>query len=371
MRTHALATVGIAVLLATTACSVSSKDDTGPAGTPSHQGVTTGASAAPRIRDVVLVTHDSWNLPKKLVAQWEQQTGYHLVVRASGDAGKLTNKLVLTQGNPDGDVSFGVDNTFATRALKAGVFAPYTPADLPAGVSGYDVAGDGGAHLTPVDHSGVCVNVDTTWFAAHHLPAPQSLDDLVKPAYKNLFVTPGATTSSPGMAFLLATIAQYGASTGSGDGWEGYWSKLMANGAEITDGWDQAYEVEFTQGGGNGKRPIVLSYDSDPAFTVKNGQTSTKALLDTCFSEIEYAGVLTGATNVPGAEAFVNWLLSPQVQAKLPDSMYVFPVVTGTPLPPAWAKFAVPSSQPLTVSPAQIDAHREEWLQQWSDVTSR
>lgn len=365
MRTRALATMGTAVLLATTACSVSAKEDGTPTGTPSNQASQSGGSTAPKISDVVLVTHDSWNLPKKLVAQWEQQTGYHLVVRASGDAGKLTNKLVLTQGNPDGDVSFGVDNTFATRALKADVFAPYTPSTLPAGVSSYDVAGDDGQHLTPVDHSGVCVNVDTTWFAAHKIPAPQSLDDLLKPAYKNLFVTPGATTSSPGMAFLLATIAQYG------DGWQNYWTKLMANGAQITDGWDQAYEVEFTQGGGNGKRPIVLSYDSDPAFTVKNGQTSTKALLGTCFSEVEYAGVLNGAKNVPGAEAFVDWLLSPQVQAKLPDSMYVYPVVAGTALPAEWAKFAIQSPKPLTVSPTEIDAHREEWLQQWSDVTSR
>ena len=354
-----------ALVLTASACSVSTKDDNS-SGSPSSAPSNQGTGTAPKIRDVVLVTHDSWNLPKKLVAQWEQQTGYHLVVRSSGDAGQLTNKLVLTQGSPDGDVSFGVDNTFATRALKADVFAPYTPASVPAGVSQYDVAGDDGSHLTPIDHSAVCVNVDTTWFAAHKIPAPQTLDDLTKPAYKNLFVTAGASTSSPGMAFLLATIAKYG------DGWQNYWQKLMANGAEITDGWDQAYDVEFTQGGGHGKRPIVLSYDSDPAFTVqKDGSTTTKALLDTCFSQVEYAGVLTGAKNVPGAEAFLDWLLSPQVQAKLPDAMYVYPVVSGTALPADWAKYAVQPTKPLTVSPAEIDANREKWLQQWSDVTSR
>jgi thiamine transport system substrate-binding protein len=369
MKSRALATVAslTALVLGATACSVSSKDESSPTSAPSNQGASTGSTggAAPAIRDVVLVTHDSWHLPKKLVAQWEQQTGYHLVVRASGDAGRLTNKLVLTQGNPDGDVSFGVDNTFASRALDAKVFAPYTPAKVPAGVGGYDLAGDAGTHLTPIDHSGVCVNVDTTWFAAHKIPAPQTLDDLVKPAYKDLFVTPGATTSSPGMAFLLATIAKYG------DGWQGYWSKLMANGTRITDGWDQAYEVEFTQGGGGGKRPIVLSYDSSPAFTVAHGTSSTQALLDTCFNQVEYAGVLSGAKNTRGAEALVDWLLSPQVQAALPDSMYVFPVADGTKLPADWAKFAVPATAPLTVAPADIDANREKWLQQWSDVTSR
>jgi thiamine transport system substrate-binding protein len=363
MRKHALVSataVGIAAVLTTAGCSVSAKNtDDGASSAPTSH-------VTPQTKDVVLVTHDSWNMPKKLVAQFEQQTGYHLVVRASGDAGRLTNKLVLTQGNPDGDVSFGVDNTFATRALKANVFAGYKPSDLPAGASAYDLPGDNGQHLTPVDHADVCVNVDTTWFAAHHIPAPSSLDDLAKPAYKNLFVTPGATTSSPGMAFLLATIAQYG------DSWPDYWAKLMANGAEITDGWDQAYEVDFTQGGGHGDKPIVLSYNSDPAYTVqKDGTTTTKALLDTCFESIEYAGVLSGAKNVPGAQAFIDWLMTPAVQTALPGAMYVFPVADGIALPAAWKKYAAMPSNPLTVNPGEIDDHRDEWLQQWSDVTSR
>ncbi|MCA1981648.1 thiamine ABC transporter substrate-binding protein [Nocardioides nematodiphilus] len=366
MRKHAFisAAAVAALALSVTGCSVSAKDDDSNAaatGTPTSHA----SGGAAKIRDVVLVTHDSWFLPKKLIAQFEKQTGYHLVVRASGDAGKLTNKLVLTQGNPTGDVSFGIDNTFASRALTNNVFAAYTPATVPPGVSDYDVEGDDGQHLTPIDHANVCVNVDTTWFAAHHLPAPKTLDDLVDPAYKGLFVTPGATTSSPGMAFLLATIATYG------DAWPDYWTKLMANGAEIADGWDQAYEVDFTQGGGHGKKPIVLSYDSSPAFTVKDGTSTTQALLDTCFGSNEYAGVLNGAKNVPGAEAFVDWLLTPAVQSALPDSMYVFPVVAGTPLPKAWAKFAVMPTEPLAVSPTDIDAKREKWLQQWSDVTSR
>ncbi len=142
MRKHALISataLGVAVALATAGCSVSAKDsDDGSPGSRVSTGSTSGAGPTSG-GDVVLVTHDSWYLPKKLIAQFEQQTGYHLVVRASGDAGKLTNKLVLTQSNPDGDVSFGVDNTFASRALKANVFAPYTPANLPAGVSAYDV----------------------------------------------------------------------------------------------------------------------------------------------------------------------------------------------------------------------------------------
>jgi thiamine transport system substrate-binding protein len=315
--------------------------------------------------EVVLVTHDSFVLPKSLIRDFDDQSGYHLVVHASGDGGTLTNKLVLTKDNPVGDVAFGVDNTFATRALDAGVFAPYD-VSLPAGASQYLIPGDD-HRLAPIDNGNVCVNVDTTWFASHDLAAPRSLGDLVKPAYKDLLAVPGATTSSTGLAFLLGTIGKYG------DGWPAYWTKLLANGAKVTNGWSEAYETDFTQGGGHGDRPIVVSYDSSPAFTVPKGTSTstTKALLDTCFRQVEYAGVLTGAHDPKGAEAFVNFMLSPAVQKALPDSMYVFPVRTGTPLPKAWARFAVQPKHAYAVSPARITKHRDAWLQQWSDLVSR
>jgi thiamine transport system substrate-binding protein len=324
-----------------------------------------GAGQPHAATDVVLVTHESFVLPKPVIAKFEHESGYHLIVQAAGDGGTLTNKLVLTQGDPTGDVAFGVDNTFATRALDADVFAPYDAA-LPPGASRYVLPGSD-HRLAPIDNGNVCVNVDTTWFAAHHLAAPSSLDDLVQPAYHGLLAVPGATTSSTGLAFLLGTIGRYG------NGWPGYWQKLLANDALVTDGWSQAYETDFTQGGGHGDRPIVVSYDSSPADTVPKGSrtSSTKALLDTCFRQVEYAGVLTGAANVKGAEAFVRFLLSADVQKALPESMYVFPVRAGTPLPPAWAKFAVQPKHPFSVSPAEIAQNRDTWLRQWSDLVSR
>ena len=190
----------------------------------------------------------------------------------------------------------------------------------------------------------------------------------MKPAYKDLFVTPGATTSSPGLAFLLATIAAYGE-----DGWQDYWSQLMANGAKLTQGWSDAYEVDFTQGGGGGDRPIVLSYDSSPAFTVDGqGGTTTSALLDTCFRQVEYAGVLAGAQNPEGAQALVDFMLSRPFQEALPDAMYVFPVDAGAALPPDWAEFAPQPERRRTPSTRpRSREHRDEWLTDWSDVTSQ
>jgi thiamine transport system substrate-binding protein len=350
VRSIRVLVLALAVATTTTACSVIGQDS---------------SSNEPSSDRVVLVTHESFVLPKELQKKFEKESGYDLVVRASGDAGALTNKLVLTKDDPLGDVAFGVDNTFASRALDEGVFAPYA-AKLPAGADQFLLEGDDDHRLTPIDDASVCVNVDDTWFTRHAVAPPKTLDDLAKPAYRNLFVTPGAATSSPGMAFLLTTVAAYGAK------WPDYWERLMRNNTLLTEGWSDAYQVDFTQGGGKGDRPIVLSYDSSPAFTIgKDGTSTTSALLDTCFRQVEYAGVLDGAANPDGAKALVDFLLTPEVQAALPESMYVFPVDSTVELPADWARFAKQPADPFAVDPAAIAEHRDQWLRMWSDVTSR
>ena len=314
---------------------------------------------------VVLVSHESFNLPEKLLSAFESESGIDLVTRAAGDAGTLTAKLSLTKDNPTGDLAFGVDNTFASRPLDEGVFATYEPT-LPAGAA--DFALDEGAdRLTPIDVGHVCVNVDTKWFEKQSIAPPQTLADLADPTYQDLFVTPGASTSSPGMAFFLSTVAEYG------DDWPDYWTRLLDNGAKVVDGWEDAYYGDFTQGGGTGERPIVVSYDSSPAFTVPPGssESSTAALLDTCFRQVEYVGVLEGAANPAGAEAVIDWLLTEEVQSALPTAMYVFPVSDAAQVPADWAEHAVQPTAPLSVAPADIAANREQWLTEWTDVVTR
>ena len=326
-------------------------------------GTATGSDAGGR---VVLVTHESFSLPKKLVKEFEREAGIDLEVRAAGDAGTLTTKLAVTADNPTGDVAFGVDNTFASRALDEDVFAESGVA-LPAGAEEYVVPGDDGARMAPVDTGNVCVNVDTTWFEEQDLEPPATLEDLADPAYRDLFVTPSALSSSPGLAFLLATVAEYG------DDWPSYWDRLLGNGTRVVDGWSDAYFTDFTAGGGGGDRPIVLSYDSSPAFTVPKGggPSTTAALLDTCFRQVEYAGVLAGADNPEGGAAVVEWLLSEQVQAALPDSMYVFPVRDGVALPDDWQRYAEQPDDPYQLDPADIAAQRDEWLEQWRDLATQ
>lgn len=351
-----LAFAAVALALPLNACSLAGShgdDDSG------------GSGDADTPSQVVLVTHDSFALPKKLIKQFESDSGYTLKVRPSGDAGKLASTLSLTAGNPTGDAAFGVDNAFASRPLEADVFAEYDP-ELPPGADQYALD-EGGDRLFPVDTGGVCVNVDDAWFAEKGQQPPKTLDDLTDPQYRDLFVAPGAQTSSPGLAFLLATISEYG------DDWPDYWSDLMDNGAKLTSGWSDAYYVDFTAGGGKSpSRPIVVSYDSSPAFTIgKDGTSTTSALLDTCYQQVEYAGVLEGADNPDGAEELVDFLLSDEVQAALPENMYVFPVSDDVTLPEDWATFAEPAPDPFRMDPQEVADNRDEWLTTWSDITSR
>jgi thiamine transport system substrate-binding protein len=316
---------------------------------------------------VVLVTHESFQLPERLLERFRTEYGYDLEVRAAGDAGTLATKLSLTADNPTGDVAFGIDNTFASRPLAEGAFAEYADGPIPPGAEEYALP-EGTDRLKPIDVSHVCVNVDTAWFRDEGLAPPRTLDDLTEPAYRGLFVTPAASTSSPGMAFLLSTIAEYGV-----DGWQDYWADLMANDTLLVDGWSDAYYTDFTAGGGDGERPIVLSYDSSPAFTVPKGsdESTTAALLDTCFRQVEYAGVLAGADNPEGAEAVVDFLTDQQVQQVLPESMYVFPASDAVDLPEDWAAHAEQPTDPYVVAPDDIAANREAWLTEWTEITTR
>ncbi|RZQ63581.1 thiamine ABC transporter substrate-binding protein [Amycolatopsis suaedae] len=314
---------------------------------------------------IKLVTHQSWNAQQEILDAFERQSGIKIEVLKEGDAGALTNKLVLTKANPIADVAFGVDTTFASRALAEGVFEPYTSPEADRGSQRYAI--DPQHRLSAVDVGDVCVNIDVQWFAQRNLPEPKTFDDLADPRYRDLLVVENPATSSPGLAFLLATVAKYGE-----QGWAGYWEKLKQNGTKAVAGWEVAYSQEFSGSAGKGPRPIVVSYASSPAAEVgEDGKPRTKALLDTCFRQVEYAGVLAGGKQVDKAGKVVDFLLSQQFQATVADTMYVYPAREGVPLPAAWTQAAPLPPNPVTMPGEQIQAGRERWVEQWRGIVER
>ena len=312
---------------------------------------------------VVLVTHDSFALGADLVAAFEAETGLTLEQRAPGDGGSLVNQLILTKDAPLGDVVYGIDNTFASRAIAEGVLEPYASPGAGPDVARY--AADDGDHLTAIDVGDVCLNVDHEWFTAAGLAEPVTLTDLTDPAYRDLLVVTNPATSSPGLAFLLGTVSAFGE-----DGWVDYWAALRDNGVQVASSWSDAYYVDFSGPSSQGDRPIVLSYASSPPFEVPDGvgAAPTGALLETCFRQVEYAGVLAGAANPDGARLVVDWLLSAPVQADIPESMYVYPVDSTVGLPEAWTLYAPQPAEPFTMDPAEITENRDAWIRTWTDT---
>ena len=289
---------------------------------------------------VTLVTHDSFAVDEAVLAAFERRSGLDVEIRRAGDAGALANELVLTEDAPIGDVAFGIDSTFASRTLNQGVFTPYRPRNGGEVPQRYSV--DPKHRLTAVDVGNVCVNVDKRWFAEHHVPEPTSLRDLTEPRYRGLFVVPSPVTSSPGLAFLLDTVTTFGE-----HGWRDYWRDLVANDVRVSAGWQEAYKQDFSGSGGRGDRPIVLSYASSPtAETRPDGSSRTRALLGTCYRQVEYAGVLSGARHPEAARRVVDFLLSRRFQEQVPRSMYVCPAVRGVPVPESWSRVAPPPRDP-------------------------
>ncbi|MFV0427067.1 MAG: thiamine ABC transporter substrate binding subunit [Beutenbergiaceae bacterium] len=320
--------------------------------------VTTPEPATPATDIVRVVTHDSFSMSEELVTQFEDISGYTLEFSAPGDGGALVNQLILTQDSPLGDAAYGVDNTFASRAVAAGVFTPYESPMVT--VEGQQYQFDDSDVLTAVDVGDVCFNVDRQWFAEAGIPEPSSLTDLTHPQYADLTVVPNPATSSPGLAMLVATVGQFGV-----DGFADFWAQMRANGVKVVAGWSDAYYVDFSGSQGAGDRPIVLSYSTSAAYE-EPGRTT--ALLDTCFRQVEYVGVLTGAENVAGAQAFVDFMLSEQVQSSLPEAMFVYPVIPGAQLPAEWVESAPLAPSPIEVTPAQIEAGRDDWIATWTQV---
>lgn len=323
---------------------------------------------------LTLVTHDSFNVSEEVLAQFETDTGITVEILRAGDAGTLVNQAVLNAGNPIGDVLFGVDNTFLSRALNADVFVPYE-SSLLADVDEQFLLAE--PIVTPIDYGDVCLNYDIAYFEANGLPVPASLSDLTEPEYTGLFVTQNPATSSPGLAFLMATVAEFGTPEDEDNDYSylDFWSDLIDNEALVVSDWTNAYFGEFTMGSEDGTYPLVLSYASSPPFTYDEASdtvTTASIVADgTCFRQIEYAGVLNGSDNVEAAQQFIDFMLSEAFQNDLPLQMFVFPVNTNAVLPDIFADYAQIPDNPVTLPSEMIEESRDAWIQAWTETVLR
>lgn len=317
--------------------------------------------------EVTLLTHDSFAMPQEVWDDFEQRTGITVTVLQGGDAGTVVNQAILTKDNPTADVLFGIDSTFLSRGLAEGLFAAYRSPGLDAVPDTFALDPD--YRVTPITFGDVCLNYDTTVFNA--ASAPQTLRALTDPAYAGRLVVQNPATSSPGLAFLLSTIVAF--PDGSDYPWQRFWADLRANDVLITDGWETAYYGEFSGGAGEGDRPIVVSYASSPPAEVifadpRPASPPTAVITEGCFRQIEFAGVLAASDRKDAARQLIDFMLSRTFQDEIALNMFVFPVNEQTPLPNEFVEFTTVPNDPATLIPDLIEANRDAWIAEWTEL---
>ena len=316
---------------------------------------------------LTVMTHDSFAISEDVVTAFETANNVDVVFLQSGDAGTMLNKAILAKDAPLADVMFGVDNTFLSRALEADIFDAYqSPAlnDVPA-----EFVLDSSFRALPVDYGDVCINYDKKYFAENNLAVPASFEDLAKPEYKGLLVMENPATSSPGLAFMLATRAYFG------DSFLDYWQSLKDNGVVVVDGWETAYYTNFSASSGQGPHPMVVSYASSPAAEVffateppADAPTASIVASGMCFRQIEFVGILKNGQNRDLAEKFVDFMLGKQFQEDMPLNMFVFPVNKTAKLPEVFTQHAQVAEQPAGISYNEIASNRDKWIEAWAEV---
>lgn len=329
---------------------------------------TTGPEAFPT-GTVVLMTHDSFAISEEVLDAFTAETGGTVRVLKSGDAGAMLNQAILTKDNPLGDVLFGVDNTFLSRALSADLFDTYTSVGLFQVPDELEL--DQQHRVTPIDFGDICLNYDKAYFADKGLAPPASLRDLTKPEYRSLLVVENPATSSPGLAFLLSTVAEFGQ---TGDyTWQDFWRDLVANDVLVVSAWEEAYYSSFSGGSGAGERPIVVSYASSPPAEVIFSETPlteapTGVVTEGAYRQIEFAGVLRGAKNPVGARRLIDFMLSVRFQEDIPLNMFMFPANQDATLPPEFVQFTELPAQPLFWDPGILEENRDRWIEEWTAI---
>lgn len=318
---------------------------------------------------LTVMTHDSFAASEEVIQQFEVENNARVQFLFAGDTGTALNRAILAGDTPLADVFYGLDNTFLSRALDEDIFESYFSPWLPEIPDQFKL--DPQNRALPVDYGDVCLNYDIAYFEQHRIEPPTTLDSLLLPDYRGLLVVENPAMSSPGLAFLLTTISQYGP-----DGYIQYWEALAANDLLVVNDWETAYYSEFSRWGGS--RPIVVSYSSSPPFEVLYAEepmetppTAVVTSPGSCYRQIEFVGILRGTSNRALAEAWIDFMLSPQFQEDMPMQMYVFPVNPNAVLADAFVRFLAIPTSPASLDPAVIAANREIWLQAWTEAILR
>ncbi|MBN2048989.1 MAG: thiamine ABC transporter substrate-binding protein [Spirochaetales bacterium] len=310
--------------------------------------------------DLIIYAYDSfvaeWGPAPVVIPKFEKKYDVTVKVVSVGDAGQVLNRVILEKEKPRADIILGIDNNMLSRALEEEVLRPYTSpylTDIPEKLLFDDTLA-----VTPFDYGYFAFVYDSAIIK----DPPESLEDLTDPRFKKKIILQDPRTSSPGLGFLLWTIAVYG------DTFTEYWKRLMPNLLTITDGWDTAYGM-FTAG----EAPMVLSYTTSPPYHLEYEGTERYLALvfhEGNYIQIEGMGIVKGAPHEDMARKFIDFILTEDFQKEIALTNWMYPVNPRVSLPASFRLAPEPEIF-LQIPAEEIQDNLDTWIEAWVRVVSR
>ncbi len=328
---------------------------------------------------VRILTYDITGFSDEMLSTFTNQTGFEIELVKADDAGGILEQLLQTQDAPQVDLAIGLDNTYLQTALDAELLQEHST-DV-SGLSSAALEPYNGPFAVPFDRGDVCLNYDESRVDGENLSVPTSLWDLTEPEWDGLAAFPSPLTSSPGRAFMTATVDYFeNDDNGTTDAFD-WWEAMAENGAIFTSGWTEAYEIHYSGGYGEwveghiGDAAMTVSYCHSPgveAYYSSNWTKSTSLTLPRAtFHQVEYAAVVAGASEIDGANAFLAYLLSEDVNRNMPENNLMQSVLVDATWPETdgYAHHTDTPELNAEITTQRIGQDMDGWLSSWQDAT--
>ena len=326
-----------------------------------------------------ILTYDIAGFSDELIAQFTDETGVSVEFIRTDDAGGILDQMMLMKSAPLADLMIGLDNTYLPTAIQNCLLMENSVSNESFTTSSMEFY-DGPLAL-PFDEGDVCLNYDEDALAAANMSVPTSLWDLTKAEWNGKMTFPSPTTSSPGRAFLAATVDYFGHSPGNESGnMSSWWNAVAQNGAIFTSGWTESYVTYYTGGYGEymeghiGGSYLTVSYCHSPgveAYYSENYTHSSSLVLPRAsFHQVEYTGIINGAAEVNAANQFIEFLTSIEVNGNMPDYNSMYSVRNGTDLPETngYRYHADQALVSTAITQQIIEQNMDGWLLSWRDA---
>ena len=328
---------------------------------------------------LTIVTYDINAISDDVLNEFTNQTGFEVQMIRTNDAGGILEHLLLTKDSPQADLALGLDNTYLQTAFEFNLLTEHN-AEIPLLDSKATVPYNGNKAI-PFDQGYICLNADTQALSENNISFPTTLEELTAPEWKGRTAFPSPVTSSPGRAFMVATVDYFEQQSTNTTAFD-WWEDMADNDAIFTSGWTEAYETHYTGGygiwndGHIGDAWLTVSYCHSPgveAFYGENSTISAAVLIDyASFSQVEYAASVNGGGSKNAVNAFIEYLLSDGINTNMPENNLMYSVLEGKDLPETsgYRHHSPVPSQPSTIEMDRIGEEMDSWLKDWRDSTN-